>query len=544
MNLTRWEPYREIATLQDRLNRAFGSALGRTERDDEMSLAAWAPPVDIAEEKDRIVITAELPGFQEDQIEIQSENGMLTLRGERKFEKEHDGKSYHRVERSYGQFVRSFIASEQRGPREDQGGLLERPAPRRASEAGGRQAPDDPDLGRRRREEARHDRRQDPVGSAPSVLEPRSGRGFSLRLPPEMRAAEVRRAAAPCRICRRRDEQSSGMAPDPGRSTAAWSSRPPRRRRPLSNRRTEIVLVVEKVAPAVVNISAEQTLRQRPSIFDDFFFGSDGRQRQRTSQSLGSGAIIDPKGHHPDQRSRRLRRVEDHGHDQVGPGARMRRRRLRRRQRPRRAPRAQAPRQPARAQARLVDGPDDRRDDRRDRQPVRPVQHRHGRSGLGQGPQRPRRERPDLHRLHPDRRLDQPGQLRRTARQHRRGDGRRRDRDHRRRPGHRVRDSGRSRPPHRRRPPALRRGPRGLDRRPRQDARLGRGEPAARLPRQDRLSELPGRRAPASTTATRSSRSTARRSIPRRPSRRSSRPAARASRSSSSSAAARAASGP
>ena len=65
---------------------------------------------------------------------------------------------------------------------------------------------------------------------------------------------------------------------------------------PLSNRRTEIVQVVEKVEPAVVNISAEQTLRQRPSLFDDFFFGFDGRQRQRTSQSLGSGAIIDTKG--------------------------------------------------------------------------------------------------------------------------------------------------------------------------------------------------------------------------------------------------------
>ena len=65
---------------------------------------------------------------------------------------------------------------------------------------------------------------------------------------------------------------------------------------PLSSRRTEIVLVVEKVSPAVVNISAEQTLRQRPSIFDDFFFGGDGRQRKRTSQSLGSGAIIDAKG--------------------------------------------------------------------------------------------------------------------------------------------------------------------------------------------------------------------------------------------------------
>ena len=65
---------------------------------------------------------------------------------------------------------------------------------------------------------------------------------------------------------------------------------------PLPTRRSEIVLVVEKVAPAVVNISAEQTLRRRPSIFDDFFFGGDPRGRRRTSQSLGSGAIIDPKG--------------------------------------------------------------------------------------------------------------------------------------------------------------------------------------------------------------------------------------------------------
>ncbi len=65
---------------------------------------------------------------------------------------------------------------------------------------------------------------------------------------------------------------------------------------PLSSRRSEIVLVVEKVSPAVVNISAEQILRRRPSIFDDFFFGLDPGARRRTSQSLGSGAIIDPKG--------------------------------------------------------------------------------------------------------------------------------------------------------------------------------------------------------------------------------------------------------
>ena len=107
MNLMRFDPYREMQAFQDRINRAFGSA-GRGEREEEMSLGAWVPPVDIAEEKDRILITAELPGFQEDQISIQTENGMLTLTGERKFEKESGERNYHRVERSYGQFVRSF----------------------------------------------------------------------------------------------------------------------------------------------------------------------------------------------------------------------------------------------------------------------------------------------------------------------------------------------------------------------------------------------------------------------------------------------------
>jgi HSP20 family protein len=107
MNLTRFDPYRELATLQDRLNRAFGSTFGRGEREDE-TLAAWAPPVDIAEEKERILITAELPGFKNDDISIQTENGMLTLSGERRFEKESGERAYHRVERSYGRFVRSF----------------------------------------------------------------------------------------------------------------------------------------------------------------------------------------------------------------------------------------------------------------------------------------------------------------------------------------------------------------------------------------------------------------------------------------------------
>lgn len=101
-----WDPYRGFRGLAEQVNRAFSGAAAR--RDEELSLGAWLPPVDIAEDKDRIVLTAELPGFDEKQIEIQMEGGVLTLRGERKLEEEKEGRSFHRVERSYGQFVRSF----------------------------------------------------------------------------------------------------------------------------------------------------------------------------------------------------------------------------------------------------------------------------------------------------------------------------------------------------------------------------------------------------------------------------------------------------
>ncbi len=106
VELVSWDPYREFRSLAERVNRAASASAAR--RDEEMSLGAWLPPVDISEEKDRIVLTAELPGFKEDQIELQVEGGVLTLRGERKFEEEKEGRNYHRVERSYGQFVRSF----------------------------------------------------------------------------------------------------------------------------------------------------------------------------------------------------------------------------------------------------------------------------------------------------------------------------------------------------------------------------------------------------------------------------------------------------
>jgi HSP20 family protein len=108
MNLIHWDPYRDLRTAQDRMSRILASTPARGERDEELSLGAWIPPADIVEEKDKIVLTAELPGFKEDQVDIEVENGVLTLKGERQLEQRKEGKNYHRVERAYGQFVRSF----------------------------------------------------------------------------------------------------------------------------------------------------------------------------------------------------------------------------------------------------------------------------------------------------------------------------------------------------------------------------------------------------------------------------------------------------
>jgi HSP20 family protein len=110
MAVIRWnDPFRELAVLQDRMNRAFESTLSRAQgRDEELFTGTWAPPVDIFETKDRMVLKAELPGFDENQIHLRFEDGILSLEGERKFEKESGEENYHRVERSYGKFIRSF----------------------------------------------------------------------------------------------------------------------------------------------------------------------------------------------------------------------------------------------------------------------------------------------------------------------------------------------------------------------------------------------------------------------------------------------------
>src|SRR2546423_11529406 len=102
--LTRWEPL-EMEDVQTRLSKFSGS---RGNGHDDITLADWAPLADITEDDKEYVIKAELPDVKKEDVKVTVENGVLTIAGERKFEKEETKKKYHRVERAYGSFVRSF----------------------------------------------------------------------------------------------------------------------------------------------------------------------------------------------------------------------------------------------------------------------------------------------------------------------------------------------------------------------------------------------------------------------------------------------------
>lgn len=109
MAIVRFDPFRELSLMQDRMNRMFGDFYGRRLDDDVMSRGDWVPAVDIYEnDNHEIVIRAEMPGMKREDIELRVENNTLTLRGERKREAEVRDEQYHRVERAYGAFVRSF----------------------------------------------------------------------------------------------------------------------------------------------------------------------------------------------------------------------------------------------------------------------------------------------------------------------------------------------------------------------------------------------------------------------------------------------------
>jgi HSP20 family protein len=104
--LNRWEPFRGAATLQEQVNRLFGNALEHS--GEESNLTSWAPAVDIYETEHELVVKADLPEVDPKELDIRVENNLLTIRGERKFEKKVNEDNYLRVERAYGSFSRSF----------------------------------------------------------------------------------------------------------------------------------------------------------------------------------------------------------------------------------------------------------------------------------------------------------------------------------------------------------------------------------------------------------------------------------------------------
>lgn len=109
MALVRWAPFRELSTMQQRMNRLFEDVMSPPYRSEEgLGVATWAPAVDIYETDREIVLKAELPEMQEKDIDIKVEDSILTVSGERRMAKEVKEENYHRIERSYGSFLRSF----------------------------------------------------------------------------------------------------------------------------------------------------------------------------------------------------------------------------------------------------------------------------------------------------------------------------------------------------------------------------------------------------------------------------------------------------
>src|SRR6266581_7471781 len=105
--LTRWEPFREFSTLQDRMNRLFRNSYNDA-GEEALTTSSFAPPVDVYEDEHNITLKIEVPGIDEKDIDVRIENNLLTVHGERKFEKEEKEENFRRVERQYGSFTRSF----------------------------------------------------------------------------------------------------------------------------------------------------------------------------------------------------------------------------------------------------------------------------------------------------------------------------------------------------------------------------------------------------------------------------------------------------
>jgi HSP20 family protein len=111
----RWDPFRDLTSIQDEMNQMFDRVFGRrgTSREGGLSSGTWAPAVDISERKDAYVVSAEVPGIRPEDLDVTLEDGLLTIQGERRMEEESSDQQYHRVERRFGSFRRSITLPSQ-----------------------------------------------------------------------------------------------------------------------------------------------------------------------------------------------------------------------------------------------------------------------------------------------------------------------------------------------------------------------------------------------------------------------------------------------
>lgn len=105
MAITRWDPFREVVALQNRVNSLFREM---NDAESPLTTASFVPAVDVYEDSKKVVLKLEVPGIEEKDLDIRVENNTLTVKGERKFEKDEQEENFHRIERRYGSFYRSF----------------------------------------------------------------------------------------------------------------------------------------------------------------------------------------------------------------------------------------------------------------------------------------------------------------------------------------------------------------------------------------------------------------------------------------------------
>jgi len=108
MAQTEWDPLKDLVGIQERMNKLFESALARTNFDAEGGVGAWTPVADVYEDAEKLVFCLELPGLAQSDIDVRLEDDELVVRGERQMDRGTPGEQFHRVERSYGKFVRRF----------------------------------------------------------------------------------------------------------------------------------------------------------------------------------------------------------------------------------------------------------------------------------------------------------------------------------------------------------------------------------------------------------------------------------------------------